>query len=81
MVLGKKLPWLDHAERFWGISVLVPIGLRPRPCLADKDLRRAAGVAETDILVLRPERVEIIAQDRFTFLTHRPPCAWPGEEV
>ena len=70
MVLGKKLPWLDQAERFWGISVLVPIGFRPEPCLAESDLRRAAGIAEADVLILRPERLEIFARDRFTPLTH-----------
>jgi MoxR-vWA-beta-propeller ternary system domain bpX2 len=69
-VLGKKLPWLASGERFWGHRVLVPIGYRTDPLLAEADLLKAAGVAETDLLVLRPAGCEIVATDRFTFLSH-----------
>jgi MoxR-vWA-beta-propeller ternary system domain bpX2 len=70
IVLGKKLPWLEPGERFWGQSVLTPIGYRWRPRLAEADLRQALGVAESDLLVLRQDRGEIIARDSFGYLTH-----------
>jgi MoxR-vWA-beta-propeller ternary system domain bpX2 len=69
-VLGKKLPWLADGERFWGHRVLLPIGYRPDPLLAEADLLKAAGVAESDLLVIRQESCEIVATDEFTFLSH-----------
>ena len=69
-LLGKNLPWLDAAERFWGQAVLAPIGRRPQPCLSESDLRRAAGVADSDLFVLRSDRCDIIAQDLFASLSH-----------
>jgi hypothetical protein len=69
-VLGKKLPWIDGADRFWGRTVLVPLGYRPEPQLSEAALRNLAGVADSDLLVLRPGGCDIIAQDHFAPLTH-----------
>ena len=69
-VLGKALPWIDGGERFWGRSVLVPIGYRPAPDFGESALRMLIGVAESDLLVIRHSGCERIAQDRFGTLTH-----------
>ncbi len=69
-VLGKKLPWIDGAARFWGRTVLAPLGFRPQPRLSETSLRTLAGVADSDLLVLRADGCDIIAQDHFTPLTH-----------
>jgi len=68
-VLGKKLPWIDGAERYWGRSVLTPLGYRPDPELPDAWLRSALGINDSDILVLRHDGGDIIAQDHFTPVT------------
>ncbi len=68
-VLGKKLPWFPDAERFWGQRVLVPSGFRPEPYVSETDLRAAVGVADTDLLVLRALRYELVRADNFTPLS------------
>ena len=69
-VVGANLPWIDDAERFWGRAVLVPIGHRPNPMLGEADLRRACGVDDSALLVLRADRAEVVDQDHFTSLGH-----------
>ncbi|HEX3313982.1 MAG TPA: hypothetical protein VHR72_03770 [Gemmataceae bacterium] len=69
-VLGKALPWIEGGERFWGRSVLVPIGFRPSPNFSESALRTLVGVAESDLLVIRMDGCERIAQDCFTTLSH-----------
>src|SRR4029453_13347944 len=49
-VLGKKPPWIAGAERFWGRTVLIPLGYRPDPNLSEEALRTVAGVAASDLL-------------------------------
>lgn len=66
VVLGRKLPWLDGGTRFWGRSVLVPLGYRPEPNLSETCLRAALGIDATDILVLRGDGCDVVPQDRFT---------------
>ena len=69
-VLGKSLPWIDGGERFWGRSVLVPLGFRPRPDFGEESLRTLVGVADSDLLVLRPVGIELVSQDAFAPLSH-----------
>jgi hypothetical protein len=69
-VLGKSLPWIDGGERFWGRSVLVPIGYRPRPDLGEESLRTLVGVADSDVLVVRPDGIELVPQDAIAPLSH-----------
>ena len=69
-VLGKSLPRIDGDERFWGRSVLVPLGFRPSPDFSESALRTLVGVAESDLLVIRKDGCERIAQDCFTTLSH-----------
>lgn len=68
-VLGKKLPWIEGGERFWGRTVFVPLGLRPEPDWPEDWLRDAFGIFESDLLVLRPAGGEIIAHDHFAPLS------------
>jgi hypothetical protein len=70
LVLGKSLPWIEGGERFWGRSVLVPVGRRPTPNFSEAALRTLVGVAESDLLVIRQSGCELIAQDSFETLTH-----------
>jgi hypothetical protein len=69
-VLGKSLPRIDGDERFWGRSVLVPLGFRPSPDFSEPALRTLVGVAESDLLVIRQAGCEFVPQDCFTSLTH-----------
>lgn len=52
LLLGERLPPVA-GERFWGASVLVPLGLRPEPALPEAALREALGAGEDDLLLLR----------------------------
>jgi hypothetical protein len=70
LAVGKDLPWVQSAERFWGRSVLAPIGFCPAPHLSEADLRRGLAVAETDLLILRHGRIETIEKNLFCYLTH-----------
>ena len=69
-VLGKAMPWIDGGERFWGRSVLVPLGHRPAPDFSESALRTLVGVSESDLLVIRHSGCERIPQDCFGTLTH-----------
>ncbi len=60
LLRGEPLPVLAGAERFWGDRVLVPLGLRPEPDWPDKTLREAAGIDDSEILVLTPQNAEAI---------------------
>lgn len=69
-VLGKQMPIVDGGERFWGQRVFIPLGFRPEPDLSEASLRKLLDVPEEDLVVLRPESRETIAQDLFTPLGH-----------
>ncbi len=69
-VLGKKLPWIEGSERFWGRRVLIPLGYRPDPNLSETSLRLLSGTADSNLLVLHDAGCETIPQDHFTPLTH-----------
>jgi hypothetical protein len=60
LLRGDSLPVLAGAERFWGDRVLVPLGLRPEPDWPEKTLREAAGIDDSEILVLTPQSAEAI---------------------
>jgi hypothetical protein len=53
LVLGERLPPLPAAERFWGESVLAPLGHRPDPDLPESALRAALGAEAEELLLLR----------------------------
>src|SRR5262245_39432299 len=52
LILGQRLPPLA-GERFWGTSLLVPLGFRPEPALPEAALREALGLEAEEIALLR----------------------------
>src|SRR5438552_1272829 len=62
LLLGERLPLLDGAERFWGETVLIPLGRRPEPELPESAVRAALGVGEEELLLFANVDVEIISR-------------------
>jgi hypothetical protein len=60
LLVGRPLPPLPEAERFWGAGVLVPLGFRPEPDLPEATLRHALGAGEETSLVLTAEGAEVV---------------------
>jgi MoxR-vWA-beta-propeller ternary system domain bpX2 len=69
LVRGERLPELSDAERFWGGVVLSPLGFRPEPALAERELGRALGLADGDLAMLTAEGTEVIDTALFRRLT------------
>jgi hypothetical protein len=69
LLLGERLPPLPAGERFWGRSVLAPLGWRPEPALGEAALRAALGVRPDEIALLRQEGVEVVPRSAFRPLT------------
>lgn len=68
-LLGSRLPLLPDGERYWGQTVLAPLGFRVQPALAEPALREALGLADGDMAVLRHEGLEVIPHAAFQPLT------------
>jgi hypothetical protein len=60
VLLGKQLPTIPTALRYWGKQVLMPLGFRAEPDLPEAALRGAVGVSEDELLVLNETRAEVI---------------------
>jgi hypothetical protein len=60
LILGESLPALPETERFWGRSVLIPLGQAPKFALPESALREIAGVQSDEFLLWRHERAEAI---------------------
>ncbi len=54
LLLGDHLPAWPGSERYWGRSLLVPLGWEPRPALPEGVLREALGAGDGDLLRLVP---------------------------
>jgi hypothetical protein len=65
VLLGARLPAVPSAERFWGESVLVPLGFRPEPDLPESALRAAAHIRPEELLVLTEAGAEAIPKSAF----------------
>jgi hypothetical protein len=65
LVLGKNLPWLEPNQRYWGRKILMPLGRTCQPALAESDLRAAFGVADDQLLILRDDGWEAVAEEHF----------------
>jgi hypothetical protein len=59
LIRGRKLPAIA-GQRYWGDRLLAPLGFRPEPGLPEAALRRALGVAESEIVVLELDGFETI---------------------
>jgi hypothetical protein len=69
LLLGPKLPVLRESKRFWGRSVLIPLGFRTEPALAESALREALGLQGEEIGLLTNAGVEVISRTVFAPLT------------
>jgi hypothetical protein len=69
LLLGRRLPPIPGAERFWGGRILVPLGLRTAPELPEPALCRALGAGEDEILVLTHEGAETVPLRAFRTAT------------
>ncbi len=69
LVRGERLPELPDGERFWGGVVLTPLGFRPEPALAERELGRAIGLADGDLALLTAAGAELIDVGLFRRLT------------
>ncbi|QEH35981.1 hypothetical protein OJF2_45390 [Aquisphaera giovannonii] len=69
LVLGRPLPPMPGARRFWGRSVLTPLGLRPEPALPEPSLCEALGAAGGEVLILTTEGTEAVPLAAFRPLT------------
>jgi hypothetical protein len=64
LIIGEHLPPIASGDRFWGHSVLIPLGFRPDPDVSEDVLKEALGLGEA-IAVMTAEGVEMI--DRGVF--------------
>jgi hypothetical protein len=69
LLLGKRLPPLADAERFWGSRVLVPLGWRPEPALPESALVEALGLLGEDIALLGESGTEVLSRNDLQPLT------------
>jgi hypothetical protein len=69
VLLGDKLPLLPGATRFWGRSVLVPLGYSSEPNLPESALREALLLAPHELAILDADGIDVIDQSVFVPLT------------
>ncbi len=69
LLLGRRLPSLTDGERFWGDSLLSPLGQRPEPDLPPSALRAALGIADDELLLLDAAGAEAVPRAAFRPLT------------
>jgi MoxR-vWA-beta-propeller ternary system domain bpX2 len=69
LLLGRRLPPIPGAERYWGGHILVPLGLRTDPELPEPALRGALGAGEDELLVITHEGAETVPLRAFRTAT------------
>ena len=69
LLLGRRLPPIPGAERFWGGRILVPLGLRTDPELPEPALCGALGAGEDELLVITHEGAETVPLRAFRTAT------------
>jgi hypothetical protein len=60
LMLGAHLPAIGGAVRFWGRTVLLPLGFRCEPNLPESALRDALDLSAEELIFLREDRAEIV---------------------
>ena len=65
LLLGDRLPAVPTGTRFWGDTLLVPLGFRPDPDLPPAVLRAAAGAAADELLLLTADGSERVPRAAF----------------
>jgi hypothetical protein len=68
LLLGRP-PALADGERFWGRSVLAPLGRRPHPDLPEEALAEALGLKADELALLTAAGVEVVARAAFRHLS------------
>jgi hypothetical protein len=69
LLLGRRLPLLPQAERFWGGRVLVPLGQRVEPELPEAAIHEALGLDDGQLLLVSQAGTETVPRSLFTPLT------------
>jgi hypothetical protein len=69
IVCGSQLPLLRDSQRYWGDRLLIPLGLRVEPAIAEIDLLPTLGVDDQELGVFQSSGIEIIALSAFQPLT------------
>jgi hypothetical protein len=71
LLVGSSLPPLGggEGERFWGETVLLPLGQRADPELPANAIREALGIADDELLLLTAAGAEVIARSALRPLT------------
>jgi hypothetical protein len=69
LLVGSSLPALGGGERFWGETMLIPLGQRPDPELPAAAIREALGIADDELLLLTAAGAEVIARSALCRLT------------
>jgi hypothetical protein len=60
---------LAGATRFWGDTLLIPLGWRLEPALPEGDVAEAFGLQQGDSGLLTPDGIEVVAAECFGLLT------------
>ena len=69
LILGERLPEISQARRYWGQTVLAPLGYRAEPALGERGLREILGLKPDELAFLDEERVDIVARQAFGALS------------
>jgi hypothetical protein len=69
LLRGERLPAVAAGRRYWGGSLLVPLGYRIEPNLPASAVRAALGLADEELLVLDEGRAEVVPRSAFEPLT------------
>ena len=81
LLLGERLPLLERSERFWGQRVLVPLGYSLEPALPESALAEALELKAEEIVLVRPQEVQIVSGGALQPLTRSGIRLALGEEV
>jgi hypothetical protein len=69
LLLGDRLPALAGGERFWGRTILVPLGHRLEPDLPDGLVQEALGIGGDDVLLFGSGEPEVVPRAAFQGLS------------
>jgi len=65
LLRGRRLPMLPNSRRYWGDSVLIPLGFRTAPWLPEADVRRLVEARDNELVVVEERSIEIVRQTAF----------------
>jgi hypothetical protein len=69
LVLGERLPPLAGGDRYWGQRLLLPLGWRAEPSLAEDVLREAVGLGPDQVGLLTQAGLEAVDRSALRPLT------------